>query len=123
MQNRLSSHLRAALARWRCGAVEVLLIHPGGPFWRRRDAGAWSIPKGEYSAGEDPLETAIREHDVRAVFVGLTVNSSLAQRVAEDTGVQLVFLYTGSLSEPGGPAGDYLTMMRYNVSAMVAALR
>ena len=69
------------------------------------------------------LETAIREQEVRAVFVGLTVNPSLAQRVAEDTGVQLVFLYTGSLSEPDGPAGDYLAMMRYNVSAIVAALR
>ena len=36
------------------GGVEVLLVHPGGPFWARKDAGAWSIPKGEYSEGEDP---------------------------------------------------------------------
>jgi predicted NUDIX family NTP pyrophosphohydrolase len=39
----------------------VLLVHPGGPFWARKDAGGWSIPKGEYSDGEDPLESARRE--------------------------------------------------------------
>ena len=44
------------------GVVEVLLVHPGGPFWARKDAGAWSIPKGEYLAGEeDALEAARRE--------------------------------------------------------------
>lgn len=43
------------------GAVEVLLVHPGGPFWARKDEGAWSIPKGEYAPGDDPLETARRE--------------------------------------------------------------
>jgi predicted NUDIX family NTP pyrophosphohydrolase len=42
-------------------ALEVLLVHPGGPFWARRDAGAWSIPKGEYSDDEDPLAAARRE--------------------------------------------------------------
>lgn len=40
---------------------EVFLIHPGGPFWAHKDAGAWSIPKGEYGAGEDPLQVAQRE--------------------------------------------------------------
>jgi predicted NUDIX family NTP pyrophosphohydrolase len=39
----------------------VLLVHPGGPFWARRDEGAWSIPKGEYGPGEDALEAAKRE--------------------------------------------------------------
>jgi len=41
--------------------VEVLLVHPGGPYWARRDDGAWSLPKGEYEPDEDPLEVAIRE--------------------------------------------------------------
>ena len=41
--------------------LEVLLVHPGGPFWTNKDAGAWSIPKGEYAAGEDPLAAARRE--------------------------------------------------------------
>jgi predicted NUDIX family NTP pyrophosphohydrolase len=39
----------------------VLLVHPGGPLWARRDRGAWSIPKGEYEPGEDPLAAARRE--------------------------------------------------------------
>jgi predicted NUDIX family NTP pyrophosphohydrolase len=42
-------------------SVEVFLVHPGGPFWTRRDDGAWSIPKGEFVDGEDPLEVAKRE--------------------------------------------------------------
>jgi predicted NUDIX family NTP pyrophosphohydrolase len=42
-------------------ARELLLVHPGGPFWANKDDGAWSIPKGEYDEGEDPLAVAIRE--------------------------------------------------------------
>src|SRR5512147_3012392 len=42
-------------------ALEVLLVHPGGPFWARKDEGAWSIPKGEFAEGEDPLDAAKRE--------------------------------------------------------------
>jgi predicted NUDIX family NTP pyrophosphohydrolase len=49
------------LHRRRAGTIEVLLVHPGGPFWARKDDGAWSIPKGEYEAGEDPLDVARRE--------------------------------------------------------------
>jgi predicted NUDIX family NTP pyrophosphohydrolase len=41
--------------------IEVLLVHPGGPFWARKDDGAWSLPKGEYEPSEDPLEVALRE--------------------------------------------------------------
>jgi len=43
------------------GAVEVLLVHPGGPLWARKDDGAWSIPKGELDEGEEPLAAARRE--------------------------------------------------------------
>ena len=42
---------------------EVLLVHPGGPFWAKRDDGAWSIPKGEYEDGEEPLAAALREFE------------------------------------------------------------
>jgi predicted NUDIX family NTP pyrophosphohydrolase len=49
------------LHRGRGDGLEVLLVHPGGPAWSKRDAGAWSIPKGEYLDGEDPLEAARRE--------------------------------------------------------------
>jgi predicted NUDIX family NTP pyrophosphohydrolase len=47
--------------RTRDGVVEVLIAHPGGPFWARKDDGAWSIPKGEYADGEDPWAAAQRE--------------------------------------------------------------
>lgn len=43
------------------GEIEVLLVHPGGPFWARRDDGAWSIPKGEIDPGEEPRAAAFRE--------------------------------------------------------------
>ena len=43
------------------GNLEVFLVHPGGPFWARKDLGSWSIPKGEYSPEEDPLAAARRE--------------------------------------------------------------
>ena len=43
------------------GALEVLLVHPGGPFWAKKDLGAWTIPKGELEEGEDALTTAQRE--------------------------------------------------------------
>jgi predicted NUDIX family NTP pyrophosphohydrolase len=44
-------------------AREVLLVHPGGPFWAKKDLGAWSIPKGEYEDGDDPRACALREFE------------------------------------------------------------
>jgi ABC-type Zn uptake system ZnuABC Zn-binding protein ZnuA len=69
------------------------------------------------------LEKVIGSAGVKAVFVGTTVNPALSQRIAQDTGAQLVPLYTETLSSPGGPAADYLDFMRYNVDAIVGALR
>lgn len=70
--------------RRREGGPEVLLVHPGGPFWAKKDWGAWSIPKGEYSEGEDPLTVARREF-------------------AEETGARVEgdFLPLGDLVQPG----------------------
>ncbi len=45
------------------GALEVLLVHPGGRYWTKKDAGAWFIPKGEIKPGEDPLDAAKREFE------------------------------------------------------------
>ena len=45
------------------GAVEVLLAHPGGPYWTRKDDGAWTLPKGECESGEEPLACACREFE------------------------------------------------------------
>ncbi len=47
--------------RKKSNKIEVFLVHPGGPFWSKKDEGVWSIPKGEYEAGEDPLQAAVRE--------------------------------------------------------------
>jgi predicted NUDIX family NTP pyrophosphohydrolase len=49
------------LYRFNDGEPEVLLIHPGGPFWKNKDVGAWSIPKGQIEGGDEPLATAVRE--------------------------------------------------------------
>ena len=49
------------LHRLHDGRLEVLLVHPGGPFWKKRDEGAWSIPKGEIEPDETPIEVARRE--------------------------------------------------------------
>ena len=65
--------------------VEVFLVHPGGPFWAKKDLGAWSIPKGEYFDDEDPLEVAKREFE-------------------EETGFAPKgnFIELGDLKQPGG---------------------
>jgi predicted NUDIX family NTP pyrophosphohydrolase len=77
----------AGILLYRCvgGALQVLLVHPGGPFWRNKDAGAWSIPKGEVDEGEDPLAAARREF-------------------AEETGIALTgdFLALGEIKQKGG---------------------
>lgn len=79
-----------------------------------------SAPSAQELAG---LQDAIRALGVKAVFVGETVNPALAQRVVDDTGTRLVFLFTGSLSEPGDGADTYESFIRYNVNAIVEALR
>lgn len=69
------------------------------------------------------IENAIRELQVPAILVGTTVNPSLAQNVAQDTGTRLVPIYTGSLSGTGGDAPHYIEYIHYNVNAIVDALR
>ena len=55
----------AGIVLYRAGdrGLEVLLVHPGGPFWAKKDLGAWSIPKGEYEPDEDPRACALREFE------------------------------------------------------------
>jgi predicted NUDIX family NTP pyrophosphohydrolase len=52
----------------RSNPLEVFLVHPGGPFWQKKDAGAWTIPKGEYQPGEEPLAAARREFQEETSF-------------------------------------------------------
>ena len=64
--------------RIRNGDLEILLVHPGGPFWAKKDEGAWSIPKGEIAEDEDPLKAAKREFleetgiQIHGDFIALT---------------------------------------------------
>ena len=69
------------------------------------------------------LQQAITTHQVPAIFVGTTVNPTIAAQIAQDTGIQLVSLYTGSLSDAAGPAASYLDFMRYNIRQIVQALQ
>lgn len=69
------------------------------------------------------LEDTLRALGVKAIFVGNTVNSALSQRVADDTGITIIPVYTGSLSDANGPAATYLDYMQYNIDAFVNALK
>src|SRR6185369_15362848 len=62
--------------RKRAGALEFLLVHPGGPFWKNKNAGAWTIPKGEIAEGEDALAVAKREFEEE---LGLKAEGSLIE--------------------------------------------
>jgi len=65
LADRVMAKRSAGILLHRAGieATEVLLVHPGGPFWARKDVGAWSIPKGEVDDGEDPRACALREFE------------------------------------------------------------
>jgi predicted NUDIX family NTP pyrophosphohydrolase len=75
--------------RRRGDVVEVFLVHPGGPFWTKKDTGAWSIPKGEYDLDEDPLEAARREFEEETGFTAngdfraLTPVKASARKIVE----------------------------------------
>src|ERR1700723_3184244 len=71
--------------RRRDSGAQVFLVHPGGPFWKKKDEGAWSIPKGEYQEDEDPLDAAKREFE-------------------EETGIkaQGEFIELGQIKQPRG---------------------
>ncbi|NSW51494.1 MAG: zinc ABC transporter substrate-binding protein [Anaerolineae bacterium] len=78
----------------------------------------------EASASEiAALEDAILKLNARAIFIGNTINPQLAERISQDTGVQLYTVYTGSLSDPGGEAPTYLEYIRYNTNVFVTALQ
>jgi len=80
--------------RRQAGTLEVLLVHPGGPFWKNKDDGAWSIPKGEPNEGEDLLEEAKREFEeeigspVRGTFVQLTPVKQKAGKIVHAWAVE-----------------------------------
>lgn len=73
------------LYRFREGRLEVFLVHPGGPFWAKKEQAAWSIPKGEFGDPEDPIEAARREFREET---GFSVNGD--------------FIALGAIKQPGG---------------------
>jgi predicted NUDIX family NTP pyrophosphohydrolase len=73
------------LSRRQSGVFEFFLVHPGGPFWKNKDDGAWSIPKGEHDDGEEPLAAARREFQEE---VGMALDGD--------------FLPLGDVKQPGG---------------------
>jgi predicted NUDIX family NTP pyrophosphohydrolase len=93
----------------RTGAgVEVLLVHPGGPFWARKDLGSWSVPKGEYDEGEDPLTVARREFDEE---LGLGVpdgDPALLGEIKQPSGkIVTVFVQAGDLDLTGTSSNTF----------------
>jgi predicted NUDIX family NTP pyrophosphohydrolase len=105
------------MRRWSAGVLmfrrrgrdlEVFLVHPGGPFWQKKEIGAWSIPKGEYLNGEDELAAAKREFE-------------------EETGIKPEgeFIPLGKVTQPGGKVvtawaleGDCSTTIRSNTFSL-----
>jgi predicted NUDIX family NTP pyrophosphohydrolase len=80
------------LFRERSGHLEVLLVHPGGPFWKNKDDGAWSIPKGEFSGDEDPLAAARREFEEETGF--RAEGEAIALRPLKQAGGKVVHAWT-----------------------------
>jgi predicted NUDIX family NTP pyrophosphohydrolase len=72
--------------------IEVFLVHPGGPFWAKKDLGAWTIPKGEYAEDEQPLTAAIREFAEETGFTAPQSNAAnyIALGTVKQTGGKLV---------------------------------
>jgi len=75
--------------RRRAEAVEVFLVHPGGPLWAKKDEGAWSIPKGEIDPGEDPLSAAQREF-LEETGVGITGRFLPLDAIVQASGKRVV---------------------------------
>jgi predicted NUDIX family NTP pyrophosphohydrolase len=90
----MARHSAGLLLYRRRKVLEVLLVHPGGPFWAGKDLGAWSIPKGEYDPGEDPLAAARREFreetgfSVAGEFIPLTPRKQPSGKIIEAWAVE-----------------------------------
>ncbi len=84
---------------------------------------AYSTNSGPSAQAFADLQETIKLTEARAIFVGSTVNPTLAERIAMDTSIKLVPLYTGSLSEVGQGADSYIELIRYNTTAIVEALK
>ena len=108
----VTNHLAFNYLAARYGLTLVGVVIPGG--------GTSSEPSVREVLA---LIETIRSYGVPAIFTETTVSETLARQIADESGATLVRLYTGSLSEPGGPADTYLAYMRFNTAQIVAALQ
>jgi predicted NUDIX family NTP pyrophosphohydrolase len=75
--------------------VEVFLVHPGGPFWAKKDHGAWGLPKGEYEADEEPLTAAVREFNEETGFVAAGPFLELGSVIQKSGKVVIAWAFEG----------------------------
>jgi predicted NUDIX family NTP pyrophosphohydrolase len=96
------------LYRVREGVLEVLLAHPGGPYFRNKDAGAWTLPKGELEPNEEPLACALREFREETGIELADVSQVLALGEVKQRGGKLVFGFAceGDWEGPGPPLSN-----------------
>jgi predicted NUDIX family NTP pyrophosphohydrolase len=87
--------------REKAGALQVLLAHPGGPFWRGKDEGAWTLPKGEYEVSEEALAAAQREFVEETGFAVLPPFLPLGE-VVQKSGKRITAWAFAGDCEPGG---------------------
>lgn len=108
----ITNHLAFNYLATRYGLTLVGVVLPGG--------GTSTEPSAQQVL--ELIET-VRQYNVPAIFTETTVSDSVARQIAAETGAKLVRIYTGSLSETGGPADTYLNYMRYNAAQIVEALQ
>lgn len=84
--------LSAGLLMYRRSPLQVFLVHPGGPFWAKKDRGAWSIPKGEYTKDESPREAALREFGEETGFA--VEGNPIELGTIRQTGGKIVSVWT-----------------------------
>ena len=94
------------LYRFRSDQLEVFLVHPGGPFWHNKDAGAWSLPKGEYLPDEDPLDAAKREFQEETGFAPPVGNYISLDRLRQPGG-KLVTAWAVEVDIVRNDEGDF----------------
>jgi len=95
--------------RRRQGGLEVFLIHPGGPFWSKKDTGSWSIPKGEYRVTEDPLDVARREFQEETSFKASGEFIPLTPRKQPSGKIITVWAFEGDCNASAIKSNTFLT--------------
>jgi predicted NUDIX family NTP pyrophosphohydrolase len=104
------------LFRRRGTVLEVFLVHPGGPFWAKKDLGAWSIPKGEYEDDEEPLAAALREFEEEtsiAALAALPAERFLALGPVRQTGGKVVTAWAVEFDVDPNEISSNLTEMEW----------